>query len=32
LRALSLCPIAGGQQVIDLGCGPGYLSAEDSGD
>jgi SAM-dependent methyltransferase len=27
-RALSLCPIARGQQVLDLGCGPGDLSAE----
>jgi trans-aconitate methyltransferase len=27
-RALALCPIARGQQVLDLGCGPGELSAE----
>lgn len=27
-RALALCPITGGQRVLDLGCGPGDLSAE----
>lgn len=27
-RALALCPITHGQQVLDLGCGPGDLSAE----
>jgi ubiquinone/menaquinone biosynthesis C-methylase UbiE len=27
-RGLSLCPIAKGQNVLDLGCGPGDLSAE----
>ena len=27
-RALALCPITRGQQVLDLGCGPGDLSAE----
>ncbi|HEY6455123.1 MAG TPA: class I SAM-dependent methyltransferase [Steroidobacteraceae bacterium] len=26
-RALALCPITRGQQVLDLGCGPGDLSA-----
>jgi len=26
-RALGLCPITRGQQVLDLGCGPGDLSA-----
>jgi trans-aconitate methyltransferase len=27
-QALALCPITRGQQVLDLGCGPGDLSAE----
>jgi trans-aconitate methyltransferase len=27
-RALALCPITPGQQILDLGCGPGDLSAE----
>lgn len=27
-RALALCPIGRGQQILDLGCGPGDLSAE----
>jgi SAM-dependent methyltransferase len=27
-RALALCPITRGQQVLDLGCGPGDISAE----
>ena len=27
-RALALCPIVRGQQILDLGCGPGDLSAE----
>lgn len=27
-RALALCPIARGQHILDLGCGPGDLSAE----
>jgi putative acetyltransferase len=27
-RALALCPIRRGQRVLDLGCGPGDLSAE----
>lgn len=27
-RALALCPIVAGQQILDLGCGPGDLSAE----
>ncbi len=27
-RALALCPITHGEQVLDLGCGPGDLSAE----
>jgi SAM-dependent methyltransferase len=27
-QALALCPITRGQQVLDLGCGPGELSAE----
>jgi SAM-dependent methyltransferase len=27
-RALALCPITGGQRVLDLGCGPGDLAAE----
>lgn len=27
-RALALCPITRGQQILDLGCGPGDLSAE----
>lgn len=26
-RALALCPITRGQQILDLGCGPGDLSA-----
>lgn len=26
-RALTLCPVAPGQQILDLGCGPGDLSA-----
>jgi|HubBroStandDraft_1064217.scaffolds.fasta_scaffold15548_2 SAM-dependent methyltransferase len=27
-RALALCPITRGQKVLDLGCGPGDISAE----
>lgn len=27
-RALDRCPITRGQRVLDLGCGPGHLSAE----
>jgi trans-aconitate methyltransferase len=27
-QALALCPITRGQQVLDLGCGPGDLAAE----
>jgi ubiquinone/menaquinone biosynthesis C-methylase UbiE len=27
-KALSLCPIVAGQRVLDLGCGPGDISAE----
>jgi ubiquinone/menaquinone biosynthesis C-methylase UbiE len=27
-RALALCPITPGQHILDLGCGPGDLSAE----
>jgi SAM-dependent methyltransferase len=27
-QALALCPITRGQQVLDLGCGPGGISAE----
>jgi ubiquinone/menaquinone biosynthesis C-methylase UbiE len=27
-RALALCPIRGGEHILDLGCGPGDLAAE----
>ena len=27
-KALSLCPISPGQKILDLGCGPGDISAE----
>lgn len=27
-RALALCPITRGQHILDLGCGPGDLSAQ----